>query len=52
MRFGYVALVVVAITLATILLLLVARYRRIPTVRFGYTIGKGGHISLDWIRLK
>jgi hypothetical protein len=27
-------------------------YRRIPTLRVSYTLGKGRDVSLDWIELK
>jgi hypothetical protein len=52
MRFGRVALVVVAITLMTIALYWWVSLRRIPTLRFTFVVGKGGTIDVDWIDLR
>ena len=52
LRFGRVALVVVAITMMTMAIYWWVRLRRIPTLRFTFVLGKGATLDLDWLELR
>ena len=52
LRFGRVALVVVAITVMTMAIYWWVRLRRIPTLRFTFVLGKGATLDLDWLELR
>lgn len=52
LRFGRVALVVVAITLMTMAIYWWVRLHRIPTLRFTFVLGKGATLDIDWLDLK
>ena len=52
MRLGRVMLLVVGITISTLFLIWWVRFHRVPTLRFTFTIGKGGSVDIDWIDLR
>mgnify|MGYP000296171047 CR=1 FL=1 len=51
-KVGRYALVIFGALLGVLFVLWWTRFRKLPTVRVSYTLGKGRAIDLDWIELR
>lgn len=52
MRFGFIALMVVGVTVSLLALIWWVRFHRVPTIRISFTVGKGFAVDVDWIDLR
>lgn len=52
MKIGRYLTLIAGILLGTLAVVWWVRVRKLPTVRFSYTLGKGRDVDIDWIELR
>ncbi len=52
MKFGRYLLVTLGAALGALLVVWWVYYRKVPTLRFSYTLGQGRDVDIEWIELR
>jgi hypothetical protein len=52
MKWGRVVFATLGVVAGTLLILWWVNGRRVPTLRFSHTLGRGNEVSIEWIQIK